>query len=124
MYPKTNYEMTQADCDALLEAMKPVPYMVVGGVVPRSPQENANAAWAALGKKMGFNYMTVRPIAGKGMLHFSAVPSENETQRAERIQREEEEKKRADVVRLEAEVAEAKAKLDAAIRKLKESANG
>ena len=124
MYPKTNYEMTQADCDALLEAMKPVPYMVVGGVVPRSPQENANAAWAALGKKMGFNYMTVRPIAGKGMLHFSAVPSENETQRAERIQREEEEKKRADVVRLEAEVAEAQAKLDAAIRKLKESANG
>ena len=124
MYPRTNYEMTQADCDALLEAMKPVPYMVVGGVVPRSPQENANAAWAALGKKMGFNYMTVRPIAGKGMLHFSAVPSENETQRAERIQREEEEKKRADVVRLEAEVAEAKAKLDAAIRKLKESANG
>jgi hypothetical protein len=116
MYPRTNYEMTQADCDALLAATKPVAYMVVGGMAPRSQQENANAAWAALGVKMGFDHMTVQPIDGKGMLHFSAVPSENETQRAERVQREAEEKKRAEVARLEAVVADAQAKLAAILK--------
>jgi len=65
------YEMTQEDLDALLNAMKPVPYMIIGGVAPRSQQENANAAWKALGEKMGFDYMTVRPN-GKGDRFFTA----------------------------------------------------
>ena len=66
-----DYEMTQEDLDVLLNAMKPVPYMIVGGVVPRSQQENANDAWKALGEKMGFDYMTVRPN-GKGDRFFTA----------------------------------------------------
>jgi len=66
-----DYEMTQEDLDALLNAMKPVPYMIIGGVAPRSQQENANAAWKALGEKMGFDYMTVRPN-GKGDRFFTA----------------------------------------------------
>ena len=113
MYPRTNYEMTQADLDKILDACKPTPVMFLGGGTPigGSPQENANAAWSALGKKMGFDHMSVQPIAGKGNLFFSAVPSENETQRAERIAREDEEKKRAEVKRLEGMVAEAQAKL-------------
>jgi hypothetical protein len=111
MYPRTNYEMTPAQCDALLATMKPVPYMVIGGVAPRSQQENANAAWAALGAQMGFDYNTVQPIEGKGMLHFSAVPSENETQRAERLEKEAAEKKRAEVRRLEIVIAEAQEEL-------------
>ena len=77
----------------------------------RSPQEKANAAWRALGKKMGFDHMSVQPIPGKGNLFFSAVPSENETQRAERIAREDEDKKRAEIKRLESVVAEAQNKL-------------
>lgn len=113
MYPRTNYEMTQADLDAILDACKPTPVMfLIGG----SPQENANAAWAVLGKKMGFDHMTVKPILGKGNLFFSAVPSENETQRAERLAREDEEKKRAEIKRLETEVAEAQAKLAEALK--------
>jgi hypothetical protein len=32
----------------LMDACKPVPYMVFGGVPPRSQKENANAAWAAI----------------------------------------------------------------------------
>lgn len=111
MYPRTNYEMTQADLDEILDACKAVPYMVMGGRGPSSPQENANRAWAALGVKMGFDHMTVHPISGKGNRFFSAVPSENEAQRNERLSREQEEKKRAEVKRLEGVVADTQAKL-------------
>ena len=69
------YEMSQKDLDELLDACKPVPYMIIGGVAPRSPQENANAAWKKLGEKMGFDHMTVRP-SNKGKRFFTAVPKE------------------------------------------------
>jgi len=115
MYPRTNYEMTQEDLDAILAACKPVPYMVMGGMAPRSQQENANAAWEALGLKMGFDHMTVQP--GHGDRFFTAVPSETELHRAERIAREEEEKKRAEVKRLEAVVADAQARLSEILNK-------
>jgi hypothetical protein len=112
MYPRTNYEMTQEDLDTILDACKSVPMIMlhIGGG-PSSPQENANRAWGALGQKMGFDYMTVQPIEGKGNRFFTAVPSENDAQRIERIARETEEKQRAEVKRLEAVVAEAQAKL-------------
>jgi hypothetical protein len=105
--------MGQDDLDALLSAMKPVPYMVIGGQPPRSQQENANAAWAALGRKMGFDHMTVRPIEGKGTRHFSAVPSETEGQRAERVAREAKATKQREIDLLTAEIAERQAKLAA-----------
>jgi len=70
---RQDFEMTQEDLETLLAAMKPVPYMVFGGQPPRSQQENANDAWAALGRKMGFKHMTVRPN-GKGDRFFSAEP--------------------------------------------------
>jgi hypothetical protein len=69
-------EMTQADLDRILEACKPVPYLIIGGVPPRSPQERANDAWAELGLRMGFDYMTVQPT-GRGDRFFTAVPTEN-----------------------------------------------
>ena len=69
-------EMTEAQLKALLDACKPVPYMVFGGVPPRSPQENANSAWAALGRTLGFKPMTVQPVAGKGQRFFTAEPAE------------------------------------------------
>ena len=72
MSEKKEYEMTQEDLDKLLEACRPVRYMVVGGRPPRSPQENANAAWEDLGRKMGFDSRTVVPN-GKGQRFFSAV---------------------------------------------------
>lgn len=72
---RKEYEMTENQLKELLEASKPIPYMVVRGVAPRSPQANANAAWARLGKKLGFRPMTVRPIPGKGQRFFSAEPT-------------------------------------------------
>lgn len=106
MYPRTEYEMTQADLDTILDTCKPVPYMVFGGRAPRSPQENANAAWAALGQKMGFDHMTVRPIDGKSQRFFSAVPSETESARKDRLEREGREKRQQEITRIRDEIAE------------------
>ena len=105
MYPRTNYEMTTDDLSALLAAMKPVPYIVIGGRPPRSQQDNANEAWAALGEKMGFDSMTVQPIPGKGDRFFSAVPSETDIQRSERLTREAEEKRLRELGEIEAKLS-------------------
>ena len=69
-----NFEMTQKQLDELLNACKPTPVMYLSGGEPmfKTPQENANYAWKKLGKELGFKYMTVRPIAGKGSKFFSA----------------------------------------------------
>lgn len=72
---RRDYEMTEADLQTLLDAMRPVPYMIVGGTAPISRQENANNAWEALGRRMGFKHMTVRPN-GRGDRFFSAEPKE------------------------------------------------
>lgn len=78
---RKEFKLTQEQLDILLNACKPVPYMVIGGIAPRSPQENANAAWATLGLELGFDSMSVRPINGKGMEFFTAevVEEENDT---------------------------------------------
>lgn len=112
MFPRTNYEMSEADLSAILDACKPVPAMMIGGTLPSSPQENANRAWAALGKKMGFDHMTVQPIGGKGNRFFSAVPSENEVQRGERMAREAEAARVAEIAKLESEIAERQERLN------------
>lgn len=70
---RQEFEMTEAQLNAIMEAGKPVPYMVFGGRAPRSPQENANAAWAALGAVLGFEPMTVQPARGKGQRFFTAM---------------------------------------------------
>ena len=80
MYPRVEYELSEEDHAALLEACQPVPYIVVGGYPPSSPQQNANAAWAALGRKMGFNGGTVQPVVGKSQRFFTAVPLETGAQ--------------------------------------------
>lgn len=73
---RREYEMTQDDLDTIMDACKPVPYMVIGGVIPRTPQQNANDAWGRLGSKMGFDGQTVQPVSGKGELFFTAVPTD------------------------------------------------
>lgn len=74
---RKRYEMTDEDLDELLEASKPVPYLIIGGVCPRSPQENANAAWKTLGDKLHFDYMTVQPT-GEGLRFFTAESTADE----------------------------------------------
>lgn len=72
---KQRFVMTEKDYNKLLVAVQPVPYIVVGGIPPRSVQERANDAWAELGGRMGFKHMTVQPD-GSDRLAFTAEPVE------------------------------------------------
>lgn len=72
---RQEYEMSEEDEKDLLKACKPVLYMVFGGIPPHTPQENANTAWKTLGRKLGFDGMTVKPILGKGSRFFAAEVS-------------------------------------------------
>jgi hypothetical protein len=74
MKMRKEYKMTMDDMNTLLNACKPVPYMVFNGQPPRSPQEYANAAWEALGNKLGFVWDSAQPIHGKSDLYFTAEP--------------------------------------------------
>ena len=108
MYPRTEYEISEKELKEILEASKPTPviYGNGGSVIGGSQQENANNAWKKLGEKLGFDYMTVRPINGKGNRFFTAVPSETEGQRKEREQREETEAKAERIKKLKDEIVE------------------
>jgi hypothetical protein len=65
------FEMSEEDMGVLMKASTPVPLVMLNVGKPRSAQENANAAWEALGKKLKFKYMTVMPDRG---LSFTAEP--------------------------------------------------
>jgi hypothetical protein len=73
---RKSFEMTQEQYDKILDACKPTLVMKIGNTYPATPQENANRAWAALGKEMGFKHMTVRPIDGDDQKTFSAEAAE------------------------------------------------
>ena len=69
---RREYELTEEQLASLLDACKPVTCMKVGNYSPRSPQENANSAWEAMGKELGFRHMTVKPVSSKGQCFFTA----------------------------------------------------
>ena len=77
-----------------------------------SPQDNANRAWERLGKKMGFDHMTVAPIPGKGPRFFTAVPAETPEMRDIRLHNEDEAKRLLEVERLKKTIADAQVRLD------------
>ena len=111
MYPRTLYQLTQGELEELLNAGKPTLVMRIGGYTPPGPQENANRAWEALGKKRGFDSTTVRPDPNRGHHWFTAIPSETEEQGAERLKKEKKEKRLAEIKRLEDEITERKQEL-------------
>jgi hypothetical protein len=71
---RKEFELTANELETLLDACKPTPVMYLPGGQRMfdSPQENANRAWKALGKKHGFDGMTVRPISDKSDRFFTA----------------------------------------------------
>lgn len=71
-HERQEFEMTEAQYTAIMDASKPVTYIIVGGRPPSSPQENANRAWRHLGGELGFVPFTVRPVAGKDAHFFTA----------------------------------------------------
>jgi len=76
---RKEFELSEKDHEFLLDACKPVPYMVIGGHLPSSPQENANRAWECLGNKLGFKHLTVKPVPGKSS-HFFTAEAEPESE--------------------------------------------
>jgi len=102
MYPRTNYEMTEEDLNRLLDSCKPTSVMFLSGgrALGSSLQEKANRAWCELGKRMGFDFETVRPNVEKGQRFFSAVPSETELQKETRIKLESEKKKQDEIKKI------------------------
>lgn len=75
----TEFEMTEADFAELLNACRPTPALALNCGAPPTPQEKANAAWARLGEKMGFDHMTVRPSRHNQPRFFYAKPVAPET---------------------------------------------
>ena len=69
---RKEFEMTDEQLDKITKASQPVPYLVMKGKPPRSQQANANDAWKELGEELGFEYMTVKPVAGKDVKFFTA----------------------------------------------------
>lgn len=73
---RQEYEMTRADFDGIIARIaeaQSAPLIALQCGMPTSPQEAANAAWCELGKRMGFDGMTVEPT-GRGKFSFTAVP--------------------------------------------------
>lgn len=72
---RREYQLTHEELHNLLTASNPRPAKLIPGAPPPlSAQERANIAWAALGRKHGFDPLTVEPALGKGMDFFTAVP--------------------------------------------------
>ena len=111
MYPRTNYEMTPEDLRQILKACEPVPMIMLQCGTGHSRQERANAAWAELGSRMGFDSTTVLPT-DKGDRFFTAVPNETEAQQKGRLSREAEAARLQEIETLKAEIRERQARLD------------
>lgn len=77
---RREFELSQEQLDKLLKASEPVPYVIIGGVEPPHPQQNANAAWQELAAEMGFQWETVEPVEGKDQKFISAIPIETENE--------------------------------------------
>lgn len=68
------YRMTDPELNELMEASKPVPYMVFGGIEPRSPRDNAMDVWRKVAARVGCDVDSI-DSAGTGDDHdFKARP--------------------------------------------------
>ena len=114
-YPRMEHMMSEEDLSRLLDecsAPERVMFLSGGTSLGVSRQERANNAWAKLGKKMGFDSMTVRPIEGKGMRFFTAIPSETEAQHQERVEQEKAEARERRAAELRVVIDKAQKELD------------
>lgn len=71
---RREYALTTEQYDRLIDACRSTPLIMLQCGMPQSPQENANRAWIALGKELGFDGMSVQP-SSKGKLFFTAEPA-------------------------------------------------
>jgi hypothetical protein len=68
------YQLNDEQFQRIADASKSVPYILgSNGIAPRSPSENANDVWRALGDELGFVWDTAQPISGSDR-QFIAEP--------------------------------------------------
>ena len=73
---RKQFEMSKEEHTELIKSCQPTPGILVGGVSPRTPQQNANNAWKMLAGKLGFVWDTVKPVSGMSELVFTAEAKE------------------------------------------------
>lgn len=69
---RKEYELSDDQLKSLRSACEPEPMIMLQCGMPPSPQERANSAWQSLANDLGFQYMTVKPVRGKGAKFFTA----------------------------------------------------
>ena len=69
---RKEFELTEEQFNRILEASKPVPYIMAQCGEPSSPQENANRAWKTIAKELGFAWDSVEPLRSKGERFITA----------------------------------------------------
>lgn len=69
---RQEYQLTDEQLQQLLNISKPAPAIALNCGEPPSPQAMANAFWQSVGSELGFDYMTARPVTGKGPKFFTA----------------------------------------------------
>ena len=68
------YRLTDEEFNKLMDASKPVPYMVFDGIEPRSPHDNAMDVWRTVAARVGCDVDSIGS-AGTGDNHdFNARP--------------------------------------------------
>lgn len=69
---REEFELTESQLEDLLALSKPAPAIALHCGEPPSPQKMANDFWQSVGQEAGFDYMTARPVPGKGPKFFTA----------------------------------------------------
>jgi hypothetical protein len=59
-----DYRMTDEELEELKKASRPVPYLIMGGMPPPSPRENAMRVWRKIAQRVGCVVDTIAPRGG------------------------------------------------------------
>ena len=68
------YRMTDDELNMLMNASKPVPYLVFGGIEPRSPRDNAMDVWRTVAARVGCDVDSIEPAETGDNHEFNARP--------------------------------------------------
>lgn len=68
------YRMTDEELSQLMEASKPVPYMVIGGYEPKPPSYNAMMVWEKIAARVGCDVHSIDAASTGDNHDFTARP--------------------------------------------------
>jgi hypothetical protein len=68
------YELTEKEFQELVDASKPVPYIIVGGRAPMSPYERAMLVWDKVAKRVNCERDTIEAYDKNNLRMFKAMP--------------------------------------------------